>query len=280
MEHHYSELTKVSEYPSDYVILDLETTGLNPLSDSIIQVAVLKCQNHQVVATYSTFVWTDFIPDRITQLTSITLKEVERAPRIEDVIPQLIEFIGAHIVVGHHVKFDLDFLSYQVKRLNIPESPLRYVDTVRLARQRMPQLPNYKLATLKQFLKINEVSHLADADCRVCHEVYQHCLNIEKAPILPKGKFRGTEERENEFRQALGYEQSGQINEAIKGYEALVSAHCLNPKPYDRLILLYRRQKHLEQELRILTVASQLFTGETKYVERLNRLKAQANFKT
>lgn len=149
------------------------------------------------------------------------------------------------------------------------------MDTVRLARQRMPQLPNYKLATLKQFLKINEVSHLANADCRVCHEVYQYCLNIEKAPILLKGKFRGTEERESEFQQALGYEQSGQINEAIKGYEALVSAHCLNPKPYDRLILLYRRQKYLEQELRILTLASKLFAGEPKYVERLRVLQTQ-----
>ena len=95
----------------DYVVLDFETTGLSAATEKIIQIGAIKYTNHEKVAYLNTYVNPQRpISARITQLTGITNKMVEAAPVIENVIGELLKFIGEYPVVAHNASFDMGFL--------------------------------------------------------------------------------------------------------------------------------------------------------------------------
>lgn len=131
------EITKECEYPSDYVVLDFETNGLDPKECDIIQMAAIRYRNNEKVDIFTSFVYTTSIPLKVTELTSITIEHCESAPKLEELLPQLLNFIGDDVIVAHNASFDLSFLMEIMKRLNISGQTFIYVDTLRLARQKI-----------------------------------------------------------------------------------------------------------------------------------------------
>ena len=159
----------------DYVVLDFETTGLRPGADQIIQVGAVKYRQHEQVAVLNQLVNPlRAISSRITSLTGISNEMVRNEPIIDNVIDQLIDFIGDYPIVAHNASFDMGFLYALDGRVEIPTFTV--IDTLKLARKVINNTPNHKLTTLARYLQIEHNAHDAVGDCLVTAKIYQYCL--------------------------------------------------------------------------------------------------------
>ncbi|MGQ0604164.1 MAG: helicase C-terminal domain-containing protein [Anaerolineales bacterium] len=162
------------------VAIDLETTGLDPQRDTIIEIGAVKFKGDRLEDEYSTLVNPGRpIPYAITQLTGINDAMVANAPRLSQVLPEIEDFTGEATVLGHNVKFDLSFL--QAKKI------LRFngvADTYNLAAALLPSAARYNLGALaKELTLLLPATHRALDDARVTAAVYQTLF--KKALALP-----------------------------------------------------------------------------------------------
>lgn len=177
-----SDVTDKEDLPSDYVVMDFETTGLREYDSRIIQAAAYKYRDHMKTDEMVTYVNPgEPIPENITELTGIHDEDVKGAPGIDKVLPKLIEFIKNEIIIGHNIAFDLRFLVYNAEKCGIKLPHIEYIDTLKLSRRYIGGAENYKLETLKDHLGIIASSHSADEDCYVCGEVYRRCALLARA---------------------------------------------------------------------------------------------------
>ena len=150
------------------VSIDLETTGLQPETDAIIEIAAVKFRGPTIIDTFQTFVATKrSIPYRVQRLTGLTAVDLERAPHFEAVAHKLRAFLGKAALVGHSVPFDAAFLRRQGLA---QENPL--IDTFELATVLLPALPSYTLERVAEALGVqSEVFHRAMADAVLAKDV-------------------------------------------------------------------------------------------------------------
>ena len=107
------------------------------------------------------------IPLKVVEITGITPQMVVGAPRIEEVLPHFLDFLDGAVIVAHNALFDLGFLNYELTRLKGRRLGDGAIDTVLLARQMAPGLPNYKLGTVSEALGSPVAScHRALADAQ------------------------------------------------------------------------------------------------------------------
>ena len=138
-----------------YVVFDIETTGFSNIEDRIIEIGAVKVEQGQIVDSYSTFVNPGVpIPFEITNLTSITDEMVMDAPKIDEVLPEFLHFIGNAVLVAHNAGFDVGFIEQNCKKIGIPHK-YTYLDTVALARVLLPTLSKYKLNVVAKALNIS-----------------------------------------------------------------------------------------------------------------------------
>ena len=152
------------------VALDLETTGLDPQADAILEIGARRFDGHRVESEFSTLINPGrHIPEFITGLTGISDEMVRQAPRIRDVLDDLAAFIGDLPILGHNIQFDLAFL----KKYNLFELNER-IDTYELAAVLLPSASRYNLGSLVQLLGIAlPATHRALDDARATHAVFQ-----------------------------------------------------------------------------------------------------------
>ncbi|ONI44668.1 PolC-type DNA polymerase III [Candidatus Epulonipiscioides gigas] len=160
-------------FNDEYVIFDLETTGLSPTANKIIEIGAVKIKNCEIIDTFSTFVNPEInIPSNITELTSITNEDVINAPKIETVLPQFIDFCQDSIMVAHNADFDMSFILNNSKLLNL-KFEKTVVDTVGIARILLTDLGNSKLSNIAKKLKINlQNHHRAVDDAKATCEIF------------------------------------------------------------------------------------------------------------
>ncbi len=140
-----------------FCVLDLETTGGNRDDDAITEVGAVKVRGGECLGTFQTLVNPGrAIPPQITVLTGLTDALVGPAPRIEAVLPSLLEFLGGTVIVGHNIGFDLAFLRAAFERAGHPRfDPVR-VDTVALARRLVrDEVPDCRLGTLASRFRLD-----------------------------------------------------------------------------------------------------------------------------
>jgi len=131
-----------------FVVLDVETTGLDPSSDRIIEFAARRYIDGEPASEYQTLINPcRVLPAKITELTGIRERDVRDAPTFRRVASAICAMIGDLPVVAHNAKFDAEFLVRECERAGIALN-IRYIDTVRMARWAFPGLENYKLKTL------------------------------------------------------------------------------------------------------------------------------------
>jgi len=175
---------------NDYTVIDLETTGLSPRTDKIIEIGAVKVINGQVAETYATFLNPGrLLTPRITQLTGITDADLADAPYIETELAHLIEFIGDDCLVGHNLIFDYSFVKKAAANSKRPFEK-QGLDTLRIARAYLPQLPSKKLGELCDYYHIPITAHRALGDALATHELYQRLAaqfySEESALFVPK----------------------------------------------------------------------------------------------
>lgn len=159
-----------------FVVIDIETTGLDPEYDEIIELGAFKVKEGKITETFSKLVKPKYeISEFITQLTGITNEMVANEPSIEVVLPQFLSFISDYKVVGHNINFDINFIyDNSIRFLNTPFKN-DFVDTLRLCRRLYPQLSSHRLQFMCDYLDLKPTgSHRALLDCETTYKLYEH----------------------------------------------------------------------------------------------------------
>lgn len=132
----------------DYVVIDLEMTGLNAKTDHILEVGAVRVRNHQAVDKFGAILCQNVkIPEKVTELTGITEAMVQGGMEKEEAMRQFFEFIGEDIIVGQNVIFDYGFLKQWAVNHNMPLER-NAVDTLKLARKFLPKEQKKDLESL------------------------------------------------------------------------------------------------------------------------------------
>lgn len=151
----------------EYVVVDLETTGLDPRQGSeIIEIGVTEISNGKIVRNYSRFVKPNgIIPSFITNLTHITNDMVENEDSIEEVLPRFRKYIGNKTIIAHNAKFDVNFLNYYLEKMDL-EPVKNYICTLEMLKStKSYKGKNKKLETACKYYNIeNKNAHRADSD--------------------------------------------------------------------------------------------------------------------
>lgn len=169
---------KVNEYPDDYVVFDIETSGLNPVKDKIIEIGAVKYIDNKKVDEFNYLIDPKIMLQKIiTEVTGLTDDDLVNKPTIKEVLPKFIDFIKDYPVIGHNVSFDIDFINYNLKSLHYSELNNKVIDTLFLSRITIYDIKNHRLKTLKEYLNLEYDSHRSICDCYTCNEVYQYCKN-------------------------------------------------------------------------------------------------------
>lgn len=163
-----------------FCVVDLETTGGSPQDSRITEVGAVKYRGGEKLGSFRTFVNPEQpIPRFITHLTGITDADVEEAPPIEWIMPELLEFLRGGVFVAHNAGFDFGFINAALMRLDYDPLPPPPVCTARLARRVVwPDVPNVKLHTLAEYFRcVAQPSHRALDDAMACAEVLHGLLD-------------------------------------------------------------------------------------------------------
>lgn len=191
-----------------FVCLDCETTGLDPKQDRIIEIGFVMFTLEKTLESYETLIDPEMvIPEASIAIHHITQNQVAGKPKIQEVLPEILKRLRGHIIVGHGIKLDIEFIANTAERHNIPcqirNQP--YIDTLRLARL-YGQSPVNSLERLRQHFNIEEEgAHRAMSDVVVNIEVFkflsqsfkttEELLKRLQNPILlktmPLGKHKG-----------------------------------------------------------------------------------------
>lgn len=157
----------------DYIALDLETSGLNPSSDKIIEIGMAKVLDGAVTDTYSMLLNPkERLSPRITQLTGITDDMVSTQPVIADILEDIVAFIGEMPLLGHNIIFDYSFLKKACVNQNISFEKMG-IDTLKIARRLLPEVEHKNLDCLCAHFHINPGnSHRALDDALSAHQLY------------------------------------------------------------------------------------------------------------
>ena len=166
-----------------YVIFDIETTGLDPYNDKIIEIGAIKMEKLNVVDKFSTFINPEVpISEFITNLTSISNDDVKDAETIDKVLPKFLEFIGNATLVAQNANFDVGFITEKSKQLGI-KTNFSYIDTIQWAKLTLPDQKRFNLDALcKTFNIVNEFHHRAINDAEVTAKIFK--ILLQKVSVM------------------------------------------------------------------------------------------------
>lgn len=156
-----------------YVVFDIETTDLSVKRGKIIEISAVKLSQMTIVDRFNTFVNPEEKLSEFTKsLTSIEDSDVVGAPKIEEVLPDFIDFIGDAILVAHNASFDLRHLYENMKKLHISRN-FSAIDTLNLARYHYPELKRFNLRAVSKYFKVDlKRHHRAESDSEATAEVF------------------------------------------------------------------------------------------------------------
>ena len=177
------------------LVVDLETTGLDPKKDKIIEIGAVRIRKGKIVDSFSRLVNPGRrLNERIIEITGITDAELEGASYIEEILPEFLEFAGEDDLIGHSVLFDYSFL----KRAAVNQGfsfERNGVDTLKIARKYLAQLESRSLPYLCRYYQIPHSPHRALSDVEATFELYKRLWKEhyreemtpeEKAVFLPQ----------------------------------------------------------------------------------------------
>ncbi len=139
-----------------FVVVDVETTGMNPVGDRITEIAMMKVRGTVLVDEFSTLVNPLVpIPHPITGITGIDDTMVRDAPTAREIVPYISEFLGDAVFTAHNAAFDWGFVTQTILREGGQRPSNRTLCTVKLSRRILPQLRSKSLGNVARHLKID-----------------------------------------------------------------------------------------------------------------------------
>lgn len=175
---------------SDFTVIDIETTGLDRLSDGILSVSAVKYRHFRPVKEFNQLLNPHHeISEFITKLTGITKSDVIDKPYITDIRDSFMQFVGNDVLVGHNIdRFDIPFLC----SFEFPLNNRMTIDTWLMAKSELNRssFVNLKLETLKHAYGVKQKSHVSVSDCYTCGEVYLK-MSIDRIQKLQVNNLNG-----------------------------------------------------------------------------------------
>lgn len=168
-----------------YCVFDLETTGFSFRTEKITEIGIMKIRNGEVIDTFESFVNPGKpIPKKVQDVTHITDDMVKDAPKIEEILPKVMEFFGDSVLVAHNADFDTGFIRYNCQQLGY-KFENTYLDTLALAKNLFPNYKKYKLGVIAENLGIEVlVAHRALDDVDTTVKVFNiMCKMLEDSGI-------------------------------------------------------------------------------------------------
>ena len=173
------------DFEDGYVVFDIETTGFSPIKNRIIEIGAVKVEKGKITDRFSTFVNPEVpIPFEIEKLTGINDNMVLDAKKIEEVLPEFLEFCKGCVLVAHNANFDMSFIMENAKRLGYP-TEYTYVDTVPIARLLFPNQAKHTLDAVAKTLGISlENHHRAVDDAEATAEIFVKMIPLLKEAMV------------------------------------------------------------------------------------------------
>ncbi|MEK7376023.1 MAG: 3'-5' exonuclease [Candidatus Margulisiibacteriota bacterium] len=170
--------TEIDKLP--YVIVDIETTGLEPKTSEIIEIGAIKTEGKNAKDAWQTLIsYSQDLPPEIIRITGINDRMLKEKPSIDKALEEFLAFSADHILVAHNSDFDLSFLKRHVSKYLKKELENRVLCTLKLARILVPGLKNYKLGTIAEHFKIPVPSaHRAMGDCEATYGLWNKLIDI------------------------------------------------------------------------------------------------------
>lgn len=162
---------------SDYIAIDLETTGIRLSKDKIIEVGLLKVKDSHIIDTFSCVINPDMqVDDKILELTKISKNELENAKRIHEVINHIVDFCEEYVLLGHNTIFDYSFVKKEANRAGL-EFEKRGIDTYKLCKKVLPENVRKNLTEACGYFGIERKnSHRAFSDAYYTHVLFQEII--------------------------------------------------------------------------------------------------------
>ena len=168
-------------FEKDFVIVDLETTGLSPQKNEIIEIGAIKVKDGEVVDTMDIFIKPKTpVSGFITRLTGITNEMLESGCDILDGMSKFSEFSEGYTLVAHNARFDMGFLNSNMNSCFNKNLDNKCLDTLKLSKELIKDLPSYKLESLANFFYVDYTgAHRALKDCEITLDVYNNLAKIQ-----------------------------------------------------------------------------------------------------
>lgn len=215
----------------EYIVFDVETTGLSFANDRLTSIAAVKVRNLQNVDSFETYVDPGIpIPEKITELTGIDDNTVKGAPHEDEALRKFMEFCGdSPILVAHNADFDTTMIDQVCRRNNI-NFQYNYIDTLIMCRAMLPEMSRHKLNNVAKALKLGSFEH---------HRADEDALILSKIFIELLGRLKSQR----------GFEKINQINELVNDIE------IKKLRSYHQIILV-RNQAGLKNLYRLVSISN------------------------
>ncbi|TYQ14667.1 UNVERIFIED_CONTAM: DNA polymerase III epsilon subunit family exonuclease [Acetivibrio alkalicellulosi] len=177
----YKQLYHVKKMPVEFIIIDLETTGISKINDRIIEIGIVKYKDGNIIESYNELINPEIpIPLEATRVNNITNGMVKNKKKIHEVIEHIFNMINGQIVVGYNVNFDLGFLDVAFGRSNLIIDNIKFIDVLQIVKETINpnEISNKKLVTVKNYFGIKRDSHRALDDCLTTADVFKNCIKI------------------------------------------------------------------------------------------------------
>lgn len=163
-----------------YVVIDIETTGLDPERHEILEIGALRIVDHKISERFSALIHPKQpLSKEITALTGITQQMAQEGMELTKALKAFWSFLGKSVVIGHNLSFDLAFLKKASGEAGITVPVNSCMDTLTFARRRIKDIPDHRLETLAGYFEIKpERFHRALDDCCTTFQIYEKLNEI------------------------------------------------------------------------------------------------------
>ena len=170
--------TEIDKIP--YVIVDIETTGLEPKTSEIIEIGAIKTEGKTAKDAWQTLIsYSQDLPPEIIRITGINNDMLKEMPSIDKALEEFMSFADGHVLIAHNSDFDVSFLKHHISKYLKREIDNKVLCTLKLARILVPGLKNYKLGTIAEHFQIPIPSaHRAMGDCEVTYGLWNKLIDI------------------------------------------------------------------------------------------------------
>ncbi|MFN4226963.1 MAG: exonuclease domain-containing protein [Candidatus Ratteibacteria bacterium] len=166
---------------NNLVVVDVETTGLNPEIDRICEISLLKIKNDHLVEKFTSFINPEVkIPHYISELTGISDIDVENAFEFKDIVKKIYNFIKGEILLCHNASFDISFLKKEFERSGCDFPEVKIIDTYLIAKKFFNFRKN-SLQAISKYYNIEGTAHRAEEDAKKTFEIFKiFCKQLEE----------------------------------------------------------------------------------------------------